>query len=217
MPSYNLSAGKGRQDFISGPCEKNGIYHALNRGNARATIFREDPDYEAFEETIAEGLARNRWRLVHRPTKAESPSDFLRWVTLTHTKRYDADYPAAGEGRVDQGRFKNFPTPDDGPFHVWRRYVERHALRTALIEQAEAWRWGSLKRCTRPWSRTRSCLARGNCRGAAARWNTSTIDKTLDIQMRFAPDFDATVCWGNAAGSQLPPDTWTRDRRFAQR
>ena len=36
--------------------EAGGIYHALNRGNARHDIFFEDADFEAFEHLIAEGL-----------------------------------------------------------------------------------------------------------------------------------------------------------------
>ena len=32
-----------------------GIYHALNRGNAKNDIFFKEPDFEAFERLIAEG------------------------------------------------------------------------------------------------------------------------------------------------------------------
>ena len=35
-----------------------GIYHALNRGNAKNPIFFKDEDYEAFERIVAEGLER---------------------------------------------------------------------------------------------------------------------------------------------------------------
>ena len=38
--------------------EANGIYHALNRGNARSAIFKKDADYNAFERILAEGLER---------------------------------------------------------------------------------------------------------------------------------------------------------------
>ena len=36
--------------------EASGIYHALNRGNARSDIFFKDGDYEVFERVVAEGL-----------------------------------------------------------------------------------------------------------------------------------------------------------------
>ena len=61
--------------------EAGGIYHALNRGNARREIFHKDADYEAFLRTLDEGLRRypvqlfsfclmpNHWHLVLRPQK----------------------------------------------------------------------------------------------------------------------------------------------------
>ena len=35
--------------------EANGLYHALNRGNGRARIFRKQADYEAFERITRRG------------------------------------------------------------------------------------------------------------------------------------------------------------------
>ena len=34
------------------------IYHALNRGNGRMTVFRKEADYEAFERVLDEGLQK---------------------------------------------------------------------------------------------------------------------------------------------------------------
>lgn len=138
--------------------EAGGIYHALNRGNARSDIFRKEEDYAAFERILAQGLERyscrilsyqlmpNHWHFVLQPTKDGGMSDFLRWVSLTHTMRYHAHYHTAGEGHVYQGRFKSFPVEDDDHFFVVCRYVERNALRAELVERAEDWRWGSLWR-----------------------------------------------------------------------
>jgi putative transposase len=39
-------------------------YHALNRGNARATVFHKDRDYEAFLEMVAEAAIRVPMRVV---------------------------------------------------------------------------------------------------------------------------------------------------------
>ncbi|MFK7767983.1 MAG: transposase, partial [Mariniblastus sp.] len=53
-----------------------GIYHALNRGNARNDIFFKDQDFEAFERVVDEGLKKypvdlicyqwmkNHWHMV---------------------------------------------------------------------------------------------------------------------------------------------------------
>ena len=138
--------------------EAGGLYHALNRGNARARIFRKEDDYKAFERILAEGLERyvvqlycfelmpSHWHLVLRPDRAGEMSRFLRWITATHTMRYHAHYHTSGEGHVYQGRFKSFPIQEDGHFLAVCRYVERNALRARLVQLAEAWRWGSLRR-----------------------------------------------------------------------
>ena len=138
--------------------EAGGLYHALNRGNGRATLFHKDADFEAFERILADGLARydvqlfsfqlmpNHWHLVLRPQQDGAMSQFLRWVTATHTMRYHAHYHTAGAGHVYQGRFKSFPVQDDEHFFTVCRYVERNALRAGLVRRAENWRWGSLWR-----------------------------------------------------------------------
>ncbi len=36
--------------------EAGGFYHALNRGNLRADIFKKDADFAAFEQILLEGL-----------------------------------------------------------------------------------------------------------------------------------------------------------------
>ena len=71
-------------------------------------------------------------------------SNFLRWVTLTHTQRYHAHHGTSGDGHVYQGRFKSFPIQDDDHFLVVARYVERNGVRAKLVDRAEDWRWGSL-------------------------------------------------------------------------
>ena len=43
--------------------EAGALYHALNRGNARASIFHKDEDYEAFERILVDGLGRYEVRL----------------------------------------------------------------------------------------------------------------------------------------------------------
>ena len=52
--------------------EANGIYHALNRGNAQSAVFNKDADYNAFERILPRGWSRilsyqlmtNRWHFV---------------------------------------------------------------------------------------------------------------------------------------------------------
>ena len=136
--------------------EAGGIYHALNRGNAKNPIFFKDADYEAFERIIAEGLEKfpidliayqwmkNHWHMVLSPHEDGGMGEFLRWITLTHTQRYHAHHGTTGFGHVYQGRFRSFPVQDDGHFHVVCRYVERNALTANLVKQAQDYRWGRM-------------------------------------------------------------------------
>jgi putative transposase len=88
----------------------------------------------------------NHWHFLLKPTEVGGMSDFLRWVTLTHTQRYHAHYGSSGQGHVYQGRFKSFPIQDDDHFFVVARYVERNAVRANLVVRTEDWHWGSLFR-----------------------------------------------------------------------
>jgi len=134
------------------------VYHVLNRANARMRIFEKDRDYEAFEQILEEAVARtetrllayclmpNHWHLVVWPQADGELSNFVGWLTLTHTQRWHAHRHSSGSGHVYQGRFKSFPVQGDDHFYTLCRYVERNALRANLVARAEAWPWGSLYR-----------------------------------------------------------------------
>jgi putative transposase len=134
------------------------VYHVLNRANARMRIFDEAEDYEAFERILGDAVRRtkmrllaycvlpNHWHLVLWPREDGDLSEFVGWLTLTHTQRWHAHRDSVGPGHVYQGRFKSFLVESDE--HLWTvcRYVERNALRADLCARAEQWRWSSLWR-----------------------------------------------------------------------
>ncbi len=136
------------------------IYQVLNRGNGRMRIFHKAADFEAFERVLAEGMERypvelftyclmpNHWHLVVRPGTDEALGRWMGWVGVTHVRRYHEHYHSRGGGHVYQGRFKSFPVAEDDYFLVLCRYVEANALRAALVERAEEWRWSGLWRRT---------------------------------------------------------------------
>ncbi len=209
--------------------EAGGIYHALNRGNARRDLFRKPEDFDAFERILADGLAQypcqilsyqlmpNHWHFVLRPTEDGGMSNFLRWVSLTHTMRLHAHYQTAGEGHIYQGRFKSFPVQDDDHFLVVCRYVERNALRAGLVKRAEDWKWGSLARwlaksepapkLLSPWPISRSPSWK-------ARVNTPLSDKELQAVRRSikrgAPFGDET--WVESIARRLDLESTLRPR-----
>jgi putative transposase len=91
-------------------------------------------------------LMPNHWHLLLWPRKDGELSDFMHWLTLTHTQRWHAHYQNVGGGHLYQGRFKSFPVEADEHYLTVLRYAERNALRAKLVTRAEVWRWGSLWR-----------------------------------------------------------------------
>jgi putative transposase len=58
----------------------------------------------------------------------------MRWITVTHTERWNAYRHSSGTGPVYQGRFKSFPVQTNEHFISVARYVERNAQRAKLVE-----------------------------------------------------------------------------------
>ncbi|MEX2139877.1 MAG: transposase [Pirellulales bacterium] len=132
------------------------VYHVLNRAVARRTIFEADGDYLAFERTLEEArrqvpmrllaytIMPNHWHLLIWPVGDDDLSEYMRWLSVTHTQRWHAFHETAGTGSLYQGRFKSFPVEEDEHFFTVCRYVERNALRAGLVSRAGMWRWSSL-------------------------------------------------------------------------
>ena len=135
--------------------EANQIYHVLNRGNRRMTIFRKPQDYQAFLDCITEAMGRfrvdllawcimpNHWHLVLRPRGDDQLQRFMSWLTVTHVRRHHERH-GGGSGHLYQGRYKHFCVQQDDYFLTLCRYVEANPLRARLVERAERWPWSSL-------------------------------------------------------------------------
>ena len=134
------------------------VYHTLNRANAKAKILESPSDFDAFETVLEQAHERypirilaycvmpNHWHFVLWPSSGPALSAFLKWLTVTHTRRWHLHRDTVGCGHLYQGRFKSFPVSTDEYFFGLCRYVERNPVRAGLVERAEHWRWGSLWR-----------------------------------------------------------------------
>lgn len=134
----------------------NYVYHVLNRAVGRSTLFETEGDYQAYLRVVEEAreqvamrllaycLMPNHWHLVLWPRNDGDLSEYMRWLTVTHTQRWHAAHGTSGTGALYQGRFKSFPVQADDHFYTVCRYVERNALRSKLVRKAENWRWCSL-------------------------------------------------------------------------
>ena len=137
------------------------VYHVLNRGVGRRTLFEKADDYSALERIIDESLRTrsmricayclmpNHWHFVLWPEHDDDLSAFMQLMTNTHVKRWKEHFHETGYGHLYQGRFKSFPVQTDEYFYQVVRYVERNALRANLVSSAEEWRWSSLSRRNR--------------------------------------------------------------------
>ena len=88
------------------------IYHALNRGNGRQTIFRKPEDYEAFLRVFAEGLERyavelfsfvlmpNHWHLVLWPERDGDLARFMQRLTCRRGQQKGSREKGAGAQSV---------------------------------------------------------------------------------------------------------------------
>src|SRR4051794_40790811 len=89
-------------------------------------------------------LMPNHWHQILWPRADGELTEFVRWLTHTHTQRYHAHYHSSGTGHIHQGRFKSFPIECDPHLLMACRYVQRNALRANLVARAADWRYGSL-------------------------------------------------------------------------
>ena len=137
------------------------VYHVLNRGVGRRTLFGKDGDYLAFEKVVEQTLRTrpmrvcaycllpNHWHFVLWPEHDGDLSAFMQRLTNTHVKRWKEHRHEVGYGHLYQGRYKCFPVETDEYFYQVVRYAERNALRADLVACAEAWPWSSLRRAER--------------------------------------------------------------------
>jgi len=134
----------------------NVVYHVFNRANGRLRIFKKRSDFEAFECILAEGSDRfemrlcgycimsNHWHLVLWPRKDGDLSEFMKWITVTHSHRWHGAHGTVGLGHLYQGRFKSFPVQSTAYYLTLMRYVESNPSRAEIVERNVDWPWSSL-------------------------------------------------------------------------
>lgn len=128
------------------------IYHVINRGNNRQTVFRNEGDYLAFLNAMADlkerkpfdlfgyCLMNNHIHLLIRPRR-EPISRIVQSLLISHTQRYHRFHKSGGH--VWQGRFKSPVIQDDEHLLVVLRYIEANPLRAKIAKDAGDYRWSS--------------------------------------------------------------------------
>ena len=67
--------------------------------------------------------------MVLWPRNDGEMTEFLHWLTPTHSQGLHAHLHTTGYGHISQGRFKSFPIEQNEPLVKVLRYVERNACR----------------------------------------------------------------------------------------
>src|SRR5271154_3815017 len=120
------------------------IYHAINRGNNRDTVFFDDGDFLAFLRALAQtqlrypfalfgyALMTNHFHLLLQPQAGQSISRILQSLTVAHTWRYHRRHHSVGH--VWQGRFKSPVIEGDEHLLTVVRYAEANPLRAGMVK-----------------------------------------------------------------------------------
>ena len=133
-----------------------GIHHVHNRGIMRRALLAETADRRLFLGTLREARARhevellawclmpNHWHLLVRAATVPALPAFMRWLTLAHSRRWQAMHGEVGVGTLYQGRYRSHPVDSDGHLLTVVRYIERNPVRAGLVERAADWPWSSI-------------------------------------------------------------------------
>jgi putative transposase len=132
------------------------IYHILNRGVHRQTLFSTDEEFQQFQRLIGRAqtrtemqilaycLMRNHWHFALWPQKEGAVSAFAHWLSGTHACHFNRSHDLVGQGSVYQGRFTSVTVRDERQLLTLLRYIESNPRRAHLVERAERWPWSSL-------------------------------------------------------------------------
>jgi len=135
------------------PTGENLVYHALNRGNNRATVFADSSDYRAFLQSLTRTQKRfpfqlygyclmpDHFHLLLEPGLGVTISRILQSLTVAHTWRFHQRHQSLGH--VWQGRFKSPVVQEDEHFWMVLRHIEANPERAGLVRQLQDHPWSS--------------------------------------------------------------------------
>lgn len=131
------------------------VFHILNRGNARGTVFRSASEFRDFIDLMRQAKERtevevyafailpNHFHAVVKPRAEGALSAFMQWWLTSHVRR--AHKRRSSSGHVWQGRFKSFPVETSEHLLTVLRYVLLNPLRASLASTPREWPFSSLR------------------------------------------------------------------------
>jgi putative transposase len=129
------------------------VYHVINRGNGRATIFHKDQDYQAFLSILALAKARHPVKMF---AFALMPNHFHFLIEASHHQplsRFHAMAPDQSRTALSQalrqqraclaGPVKSFPVQRGEHLIMVLRYVLQNPARSGLAASIDDWPWST--------------------------------------------------------------------------
>jgi putative transposase len=150
------------------------VYHVLNRGNYRDSVFFSDTVKGIFEKTLFTACERSGWILHgycvlenHYHLALETPEPNLsvgmQWLQGTFANRFNRIVQS--RGHVFQGRFKSLIVERDEYLGALLDYIHLNPVRAGLVasDRLHEYRWSSFwylfnKRKRPPFMQVSSCL-----------------------------------------------------------
>jgi len=131
----------------------NQIYHIINRGNRRETVFHDMYDYERFLKLLQDSkekynieiyaycLMPNHFHLVIYTKYSESLSKAMHWISSSYVRYYNKRYKISGH--LWQGRYKSFIVEQDSYLLVLLKYVEVNPKRAKIVKLCQDYKYSS--------------------------------------------------------------------------
>jgi REP element-mobilizing transposase RayT len=133
------------------------IYHLMNRGDRRETIFEDDEDRHRFVKTLAESCAKTGWQVhayclmsnhFHLVVQTPQPNLVagMKWLLGTYTIRFNRRHKEFGH--VFSGRYKSLIVDGSGNGYLKSvcDYVHLNPVRARLLQprqSLESYVWSS--------------------------------------------------------------------------
>ena len=123
-----------------------GYYHVINRGVEQRVIFKEDEDYEKFEELLCTyapsyGITIHNYCLMSNhyhiliEIEKETLSKFMRQINMSYAIYFNKKYKRSGH--LWQGRFKSWYVTDEAYLYTLILYIEQNPLKAKMVKKVE--------------------------------------------------------------------------------
>ena len=131
-----------------------GLYHLTARGNAQATIYRDNDDRQLFLDVLGREIHQQGWFCYayclmdnHYHLLIETPepnlSNGMRRLNQVYTQTFNRRHGQVGH--VLQGRYKSIVVDKDSYFLELSRYIVLNPVRAKMVKTAKDWPWSSYR------------------------------------------------------------------------